>query len=151
SKRDWSSDVCSSDLNHYIVLATRQGIIKKTRLKDFSRPRQNGIKAITINEGDHLFAAKLTNGDSFVMMGVKSGRAIRFHEDKVRPTGRGAIGVRGIEVESKEDEVVGMICVEREKEAIDKMVLVVSENGFGKRTKVEDYRITNRGGKGVKP
>ncbi len=136
--------------NHFILLATRQGIIKKTRLKDFSRPRQNGINAITINEGDQLLAARMTDGDSFVMLAVKSGRSIRFHEEKVRPTGRGAIGVHGIEVDAGGDEVVGMICVEKETEAARKAVLVVSENGFGKRTKIEDYRITNRGGKGVK-
>ncbi len=136
--------------NHHILLATRQGIIKKTRLKDFSRPRQNGINAITINDGDQLLAATMTDGDSFVMLAVKSGRSIRFHEEKVRPTGRGAIGVHGIEVDPGGDEVVGMICVERETEAARKAVLVVSENGFGKRTKIADYRITNRGGKGVK-
>ena len=136
--------------NHYIVLATRQGIIKKTRLKDFSRPRQNGINAITVNADDQLLAAKMTDGDSYVMMAVRSGRSIRFHEEKVRPTGRGAIGVHGIEIGAGGDEVVGMICVEKENEAARKTVLVVSENGFGKRTKMEDYRITNRGGKGVK-
>src|SRR5699024_3484322 len=99
---------------HFIVLSTRRGIIKKTRLKDFSRPRQNGINAITINEGDQLLEAKLTDGDSYVMMAVRSGRAIRFHEKKVRPTGRGAIGVRGIEVNPEGDEVVGMICVKKD-------------------------------------
>ncbi len=136
--------------HHYILLATKQGIIKKTRLKDFSRPRQNGINAITINEGDQLLAAKMTDGDSFVMLAVRSGRSIRFHEEKVRPTGRGAIGVRGIEVDAGGDEVVGMICVQRESETAPKTVLVVSENGYGKRTAIGDYRITNRGGKGVK-
>ncbi len=136
--------------NHYIVLGTRRGIIKKTRLKDFSRPRQNGINAITINEGDELLEARMTDGDSYVMMAVRSGRAIRFHEEKVRPTGRGAIGVRGIEVDREGDEVVGMICVKKDTEEEVKTVLVVSENGYGKRTQVGDYRITNRGGKGVK-
>ncbi len=136
--------------NHYILLATRQGIIKKTRLKDFSRPRQNGINAITINEGDQLLAAEMTDGDSFVMMAVRTGRSIRFHEEKVRPTGRGAIGVRGIEVDPGGDEVIGMICVEKETVNGPKTILVVSENGFGKRTVIGDYRITNRGGKGVK-
>ncbi|HLR36834.1 MAG TPA: DNA gyrase subunit A [Chitinophagaceae bacterium] len=136
--------------NHYIILGTRKGIIKKTRLEDFSRPRQNGINAITINDGDELLEARLTDGDNYVMMAVKSGRAIHFHEEKVRATGRGAIGVRGIEVNATDDEVVGMICVKKDSEVENKTVLVVSENGYGKRTQVEDYRITNRGGKGVK-
>src|SRR5699024_2871211 len=136
--------------NHYIILGTRKGTIKKTRLEDFSRPRQNGINAITINEGDELLEARLTDGDNYVMMAVKSGRAIHFHEEKVRTTGRGAIGVRGIEVNAADDEVVGMICVKKDSEEEHKTVLVVSENGYGKRTQVEDYRITNRGGKGVK-
>lgn len=136
--------------SHYILLATKKGIIKKTSLREFSRPRQNGVNAITINEGDQLLEAKLTQGNCFVMMAVKSGLAIRFHEEKVRPTGRGAIGVRGIEVSGEDDEVVGMICVEKDSEIGQKTVLVVSEKGFGKRTDVTDYRITNRGGKGVK-
>lgn len=136
--------------NHYILLATKKGIIKKTRLEDFSRPRQNGINAITITDGDQLLAAMMTSGNCYVMLGVKSGRCIRFHEDKIRPTGRGAIGVRGIEVDPGEDEVVGMICVDKEDEISRRTVLVVSEKGFGKRTGVGDYRITNRGGKGVK-
>lgn len=135
---------------HYIMLATKKGIIKKTSLADFSRPRQTGVNAITVNEGDRLLEARLTDGNSYVMLAVKSGRAVRFHEEKVRPTGRGAIGVRGIEVDSESDEVVGMICVERDSEIAEKTVLVVSEKGFGKRTGIHDYRITNRGGKGVK-
>jgi DNA gyrase subunit A len=145
-------DLSKSDFveSHYILLATKKGIIKKTSLREFSRPRQNGVNAITINEGDQLLEAKLTQGNCFVMMAVKSGLAIRFHEDKVRPTGRGAIGVRGIEVSGEDDEVVGMICVEKDSEISQKTVLVVSEKGFGKRTDVTDYRITNRGGKGVK-
>lgn len=134
--------------SHNIVLCTKKGIIKKTLLEDFSRPRQTGVNAITILEGDELLEAKLTSGSSEIMMAVKSGRAIRFPEDKVRPTGRGAIGVAGIEVENAEDEVVGMICVD--KDDASRTVLVVSETGFGKRTPVEEYRITNRGGKGVK-
>jgi DNA gyrase subunit A len=134
--------------SHNIVLCTRQGIIKKTLLEDFSRPRLSGVNAITIVEGDQLLEAKLTDGNCEIMMAVKSGRAIRFPEDKVRPTGRGAIGVAGIEVEDKTDEVIGMICVN--KGDISKTVLVVSEKGFGKRTLIEEYRITNRGGKGVK-
>lgn len=134
--------------SHYIVLCTKQGIIKKTQLADFSRPRATGVNAITIVEGDQLLNAKLTDGTAEIMLAVKSGRAIRFPEQKVRSTGRGAIGVAGIEVDDLSDEVVGMICVH----ATDKTrtVLVVSEKGYGKRTAIDDYRITNRGGKGVK-
>lgn len=134
--------------NHYIVLCTRKGIIKKTLLEDFSRRRATGVNAITIVEGDQLLEAKMTDGNSEIMMAVKSGRAIRFPEEKVRPTGRGAIGVAGIEVDDEHDEVVGMICVNREDAT--RTVLVVSEKGYGKRTAVDEYRITNRGGKGVK-
>jgi len=138
----------------YIVLCTKKGIIKKTDLEDFSRPRANGVNAITINEGDELIEARMTDGNSEIMMAVKSGRAIRFPEEKVRPTGRGAIGVAGIEVDDQTDEVVGMICISREDKS--KTILVVSEKGFGKRSRLVDedgvdvYRITNRGGKGVK-
>jgi DNA gyrase subunit A len=135
--------------SHNIVLCTRKGVIKKTTLEDFSRPRQTGVNAITIVEGDELFDAKLTDGRSEIMMAVKSGRAIRFSEEKVRATGRGAIGVAGIEAEEAADEVVGMICVNQEDKA-SRTVLVVSEKGFGKRTPVDEYRFTNRGGKGVK-
>lgn len=140
--------------SHYIVLCTRKGIIKKTLLEDFSRPRATGVNAITIVEGDELLEAKMTDGNSEIMMAVKSGRAIRFPESKVRPTGRGAIGVSGIEVDNGHDEVVGMICVKKDDNS--RTVLVVSEKGFGKRTAITDetgeevYRITNRGGKGVK-
>ena len=140
--------------SHYIVLCTKQGLIKKTSLEDFSRPRITGVNAITIVEGDELLEAKMTDGNSEIMLAVKSGRAIRFPEEKVRATGRGAIGVIGIEVDDATDEVVGMICVSRDDKS--KTVLVVSEKGFGKRTPLEDedgepvYRITNRGGKGVK-
>jgi DNA gyrase subunit A len=134
--------------NNYIVLCTRKGIIKKTRVADFSRPRQNGVNAITINEGDQLLDACLTDGNKEIMMAVKSGRAIRFPEEKVRPTGRGAIGVFGISVDENDDEVVGMICVNSGDP--DVSIMVVSSKGFGKRTAVEEYRITNRGGKGVK-
>ena len=133
--------------SHYIVLCTKKGIIKKTALEDFSRPRQTGVNAINIIEGDQLLEAKLTDGNCEIMMAVKSGRAIRFPEAKVRPTGRGAIGVGGIEVDNEKDEVVGMICVNPRSE---RTVLVVSEKGYGKRTPVDEYRITNRGGKGVK-
>ena len=141
--------------SHYIVLCTKKGLIKKTDLEDFSRPRQNGIIAINILDGDQLIGAKLTDGNCEIMMAVKSGRAIRFPEDKVRSTGRGGQGVGGIEVDDEKDEVVGMICVNKEDKS--KTVLVVSEKGFGKRTFLDDpdtgeanYRITNRGGKGVK-
>jgi DNA gyrase subunit A len=133
---------------HYIVLCTKQGVIKKTSLADFSRPRQTGVNAITIVEGDQLLEAKLTDGSCEIMMALKSGRAIRFPEARVRSTGRGAIGVGGIEVDDATDETVGMICINAATP--DRTVLVVSEKGYGKRTSVEDYRITNRGGKGVK-
>ena len=140
---------------NYIVLCTKKGIIKKTDLKDFSRPRQNGINAINILEGDQLLAASLTDGNCEIMMAVKSGRAIRFHETTVRSTGRGGIGVYGIEVDESKDEVVGMICINKEDKT--KTILVVSEKGYGKRTFLDDpetgeanYRVTNRGGKGVK-
>jgi DNA gyrase subunit A len=135
--------------NHNIVLCTKKGIIKKTELADFSRPRQTGVNAINIIEGDELLEAKMTDGKCEIMMAVKSGRAIRFSEAKVRATGRGAIGVAGIEVDDEKDEVVGMICVNPETDA-SKTVLVVSEKGYGKRTPVDEYRYTNRGGKGVK-
>lgn len=134
--------------SHNIVLCTKKGVIKKTLLEDFSRPRQTGVNAITINPGDELIEARLTDGNCEIMMAIKSGRAIRFPESKVRPTGRGAIGVAGIEVEDDKDEVIGMICVNAEDKS--KTVLVVSEKGFGKRTEINEYRITNRGGKGVK-
>ena len=134
--------------NHYIVLCTKKGVIKKTELADFSRPRQTGVNAITINEGDQLLEAKLTGGNCEIMMAVASGRAIRFPESKVRSTGRGAIGVGGIEVDNDKDEVIGLITVDPSEPG--RTVLVVSEKGFGKRTQVDEYRITNRGGKGVK-
>jgi DNA gyrase subunit A len=134
--------------NHFIILCTQKGIIKKTSLEDFSRPRATGVNAITIVEGDELMMAKLTDGNQEIMMAVKSGRAIRFPESKVRATGRGAIGVAGIEVENEGDEVVGMICIHKDDPT--RTVLVVSEQGFGKRTSIEEYRTTNRGGKGVK-
>jgi len=135
--------------SHNIVLCTKKGVIKKTELLEFSRPRQTGVNAINIIEGDELLEAKMTDGKSEIMMAVKSGRAIRFSEEKVRATGRGAIGVAGIEVDDEKDEVVGMICVNTEKDT-SKTVLVVSEKGYGKRTPVDEYRFTNRGGKGVK-
>jgi DNA gyrase subunit A len=131
-----------------IVLCTKKGIIKKTALEEFSRPRQTGVNAITVVEGDELLVARLTDGSSDIMMAVKSGRAIRFNEEKVRATGRGAIGVAGIDVEDVNDEVIGMICVSKDDNS--RSVLVVSEKGYGKRTPFAEYPITNRGGKGVK-
>ena len=132
--------------NNYIILATKNGIIKKTTLEAYSRPRLNGVNAITIKEGDRLLEARLTNGESEIMLAVKSGKAIRFNEKKVRAIGRTASGVRGVTLGSPNDEVIGMVCVQDESEDI----LVISENGYGKRSKIGDYRITNRGGKGVK-
>lgn len=132
--------------SHFVIMATKKGQVKKTSLEQYSRPRANGINAITIKEGDELLEAKLTTGDSQVMLGLKSGKAIRFEESKTRPMGRNASGVRGIRLANKNDEVIGMIAVN----GIDSDILVVSENGYGKRSKLEDYRITNRGGKGVK-
>ena len=134
--------------SHYIVLCTKKGIIKKTALEDFSRPRANGVNAINIIEGDQLIEARLTDGNCDIMLALSTGRAIRFPEVKVRPTGRGAIGVTGIEVDSEKDRVIGMICVN--KEDTERTILVVSEKGYGKRTLIDEYRITNRGGKGVK-
>jgi len=131
---------------NYIILATSKGIIKKTSLEAYSRPRQNGINAITVRDGDELLEARLTNGENEIMLALRSGRAIRFKEGAVRPMGRNASGVRGISLANGEDRVIGMICLENGRED----VLVVSENGYGKRSGIEDYRITNRGGKGVK-
>ncbi len=132
--------------NNYIILCTKKGIIKKTSLEAYSRPRQNGVNAITIREEDQLLEARLTSGHHHIMMAVRSGKAVRFEDANVRPIGRTASGVRGITLGHDADEVVGMVCVENENEDI----LVVSENGYGKRSKIEDYRLTNRGGKGVK-
>ena len=134
--------------NNYIVFGTRKGIIKKTLVEAFSRPRANGINAITINDGDSLLEAKLTNGTSEILMAIKSGRAIRFNETKVRPMGRSAAGVRGIRLADENDEMVGLICIDIEDK--ETTIMVVSEKGNGKRTELEDYRVTNRGGKGVK-
>ena len=131
---------------HYVIMATKKGQVKKTSLEQYSRPRTNGINAITIREGDELLEAKLTTGESQVMLALKSGKAIRFEEAKTRPMGRGASGVRGIKLAHDEDAVIGMISVND----MDSNILVVSENGYGKRSSLEDYRITNRGGKGVK-
>ncbi len=133
---------------HYVVFCTKKGVIKKTSLEAYSRPRENGIIAISINEGDQLLEAKLTNGNNDVLLGIKSGRAIKFHEEKVRSMGRTATGVRGIRLSDSEDEVIGMVCVDK-KEEDNTFIFVVSENGYGKRTPVKDYRETNRGGKGI--
>lgn len=133
--------------SNFIMLATKKGVIKKTSLEAYSRPRQNGINAITIREGDELLEARLTNGENNVLLAVKSGKTIRFNEEKVRAMGRNAAGVRGITLGHKKDELIGMICVENNEEV---SILVVSEKGYGKRSTLEDYRLTNRGGKGVK-
>ena len=145
--------ICTQDLkdeeyvnSNYVIMATKMGQVKKTSLEQYSRPRSNGINAITIKDGDELLEAKLTNGNSQIMLAVKSGKAIRFEESKTRPMGRNASGVRGIRLKDNKDEVVGMISVND----MDANILVVSENGYGKRSSLEDYRLTNRGGKGVK-
>ena len=145
--------ICTQDLkdeeyinSHYVIMATKKGQVKKTSLEQYSRPRSNGINAITIKEGDVLLEAKLTTGQSQVVLAVRSGKAIRFEENKTRPMGRNASGVRGIRLADDNDEVIGMISVND----MDSDILVVSENGYGKRSKLDDYRMTNRGGKGVK-
>ncbi|OFX89225.1 MAG: DNA gyrase subunit A [Bacteroidetes bacterium GWF2_33_16] len=132
--------------NKFILMATKKGIVKKTKLVEYSRPRQNGVNAITIKDGDQLLQAKLTDGKSDIVLATREGKAVRFNESKVRSIGRTGAGVRGITLSKKDDEVVGMVWVE----AVDNEILVVSENGYGKRSSIEDYRITNRGGKGVK-
>ncbi|KOS05345.1 DNA gyrase subunit A [Flavobacterium akiainvivens] len=145
--------ICTQDLkneeyinSHYVIMATKQGIVKKTSLEQYSRPRTNGIAAITIREDDELLEAKLTTGESQVLIAVKSGKLVRFEEGKTRPMGRSASGVRGITLADEKDEVIGMVSVND----MNSEILVVSENGYGKRSSLEDYRITNRGGKGVK-
>ena len=132
--------------SNYIVFCTRSGVIKKTTLEAYSRPRANGINAININEGDQLLEARLTNGQSEMVMATNTGRAIRFHESKVRPMGRTATGVRGVSLDSASEFVIGMVCVQNPETTL----LVVSETGYGKRSGIEDYRVTNRGGKGVR-
>jgi len=145
--------ICTKDLkdedyinNHFVIMVTKKGQVKKTSLEQYSRPRVNGINAITIKEEDELLEAKLTNGNSQVMLALKSGKAIRFEEAKTRPMGRNASGVRGIRLQNEKDEVIGMVSVND----MESNILVVSSNGYGKRSKLEDYRLTNRGGKGVK-
>ena len=145
--------ICTRDLkdeeyvnSHYVIMATKMGVVKKTSLEQYSRPRQNGIIAINIREEDELLEARLTTGSSQILLGLKSGKAIRFEESKTRPMGRNASGVRGITLAGDDDEVIGMVSVHN----FDDDILVVSENGYGKRSAIEDYRITNRGGKGVK-
>ncbi len=144
--------ICTQDLkneeyvnNHYLIMVTKKGIVKKTKLQLYSKPRQNGINAITIKKGDELLEAKLTNGESHVLLAGRSGRLCRFEEVKTRPMGRTAAGVKGIKLANDVDEVIGMVTVND----MNAEILVVSENGFGKRSSLEDYRITNRGGKGV--
>ncbi|NJB35152.1 MULTISPECIES: DNA gyrase subunit A [Flavobacteriaceae] len=145
--------ICTQDLkdeayvnSHFVIMATKKGTVKKTSLEQYSRPRQNGINAITIKDGDELLEAKLTTGTSEIFLGLKSGKAIRFEESKTRPMGRNASGVRGITLADDNDEVIGMVSVNN----FEDNILVVSENGYGKRSDIEDYRVTNRGGKGVK-
>ncbi|MEP2968709.1 DNA gyrase C-terminal beta-propeller domain-containing protein, partial [Nonlabens ulvanivorans] len=145
--------ICTQDIkdedyinSHYVIMCTKKGVVKKTSLEQYSRPRTNGINAITIREGDTLLEAKLTTGDSHVMLGLKSGKAIRFDEAKTRAMGRNASGVRGIRLADDNDEVIGMVAVND----MDSNILVVSEKGYGKRSSLDDYRETNRGGKGVK-
>ena len=145
--------ICTRDLkdedyvnSHYVIMATKKGTVKKTSLEQYTRPRQNGINAITIKDGDELLEAKLTTGTSQIFLGLKSGKAIRFEEGKTRPMGRNAAGVRGITLADDKDEVIGMVSVHNFEDDI----LVVSENGYGKRSTIDDYRVTNRGGKGVK-
>jgi DNA gyrase subunit A len=132
--------------NNFIVMSTKKGIIKKTKLEAYSRPRLNGVNAITIKEGDMLLEVKLTDGKSDIVLATREGKAIRFNEQKVRTIGRTGAGVRGISLSKPDDEVVGMVWVEQS----DNEILVVSEKGYGKRSDIDDYRITNRGGKGVK-
>jgi len=145
--------ICTQDLkdeeyvnSHFVIMATKKGVVKKTSLEQYSRPRQNGINAISIREDDELLEAKLTTGSSQIFLGLKSGKAIRFEEVKTRPMGRNASGVRGITLADDNDEVIGMVSVHNFEEEI----LVVSEKGYGKRSSIDDYRVTNRGGKGVK-
>ena len=144
--------ICTQDLkdedyinNHFVIMCTKKGQVKKTSLEQYSRPRSNGINAITIKDGDELLEAKLTTGNSQILMSVKSGKCIRFEEGKTRPMGRNASGVRGVRLKDGNDEVIGMLSVND----MDSDILVVSENGYGKRSKLDDYRITNRGGSGV--
>ena len=153
--------ICTKDLkdeeyinNHFVIMATKKGQVKKTPLEQYSRPRQNGINAITIKEDDELLEAKLTTGNSQVLLAVKSGKLVRFEEEKTRPMGRTASGVRGITLANDKDEVIGMVSIDKD-DVSESQILVVTENGYGKRTKLEEdgepvYRITNRGGKGVK-
>ena len=135
--------------SHSVIFATKKGQVKKTVLEKYSRPRTNGINAISINDGDELLEVKLTNGSSHVFLATRKGQAIHFEEEKVRQMGRGATGVRGISLQGSDDEVVGMVTMDH-VEDIDKTILVVSENGIGKRSTWDEYRITNRGGKGVR-
>ena len=154
--------ICTDDLkneeyinNHYLIMVTKEGQVKKTALASYSKPRANGVAAITIKDGDELLEAKLTTGNSQVLVATKGGKIVRFEEEKTRPMGRTASGVRGVTLADEQDEVIGMIAIDKEH-VNDSQILVVTENGYGKRTKLVDddgedvYRITNRGGKGVK-
>ena len=133
--------------SHYLLFCTKRGLIKKTLLEAYSRPRQNGVNAIALREGDGVIQVRLTNGNNEVIIANRNGRAIRFHESNVRVMGRVAAGVRGMMLDGEDDEVVGMICIKHPEE---ETVLVVSEQGYGKRSAIDDYRVTNRGGKGIK-
>ena len=132
--------------SHYLLFCTKNGVIKKTSLEQYSRPRQNGVNAITIREDDSVIEVRMTNGDNEIIIANRNGRAIRFHESAVRVMGRTATGVRGMTLDGGDDEVIGMVCIKDPTETI----MVVSEEGYGKRSDIEDYRKTNRGGKGVK-
>jgi DNA gyrase subunit A len=145
--------ICTQDLkdkvytnSHNLIMVTKKGQVKKTSLDKYSKPRINGVAAITIKEGDELLAAQLTDGNSQILIAVKSGKLVRFEETKTRPMGRTASGVRGITLKDESDEVIGMVSVND----MESEILVVAENGYGKRSSIEEYRITNRGGKGVK-
>jgi DNA gyrase subunit A len=145
--------ICTQDLkdkdytnNHNLIMVTKKGQVKKTSLDKYSKPRVNGVAAITIKDGDELLAAELTDGNSHIMIAVKSGKMVRFEESKTRPMGRTASGVRGITLKDETDEVIGMVSVND----MESEILVVAENGYGKRSSIDEYRITNRGGKGVK-
>ena len=145
--------ICTQDLkdkeytnSHNLIMVTKKGQVKKTSLEKYAKPRVNGVAAITIKEGDELLAAELTNGNSQIMIAVRSGKMVRFEESKTRPMGRTASGVRGITLKDESDEVIGMVSVND----MESEILVVAENGYGKRSSIDEYRITNRGGKGVK-
>jgi DNA gyrase subunit A len=134
--------------SHNIIMATKRGTVKKTSMREYSRPRSNGVNAITVREGDELVTAALTNGKCEIILGSKKGKAVRFSEAGVRAIGRTGSGVRGISIDASDDELIGMVCADTTAE-IKEDIMVVSENGYGKRSALEDYRVTSRGGKGV--